>query len=127
MIKVLKSKIHRARLTGLNLDYEGSITIEPGLMEAANILPYEEVEVLNLNNGARFTTYAIPGPVGDNSLRLNGPAARLGCIGDTVIILSYHYIKEDETPKPTLVYVDLENRVLTIKGENPFTMPQAGR
>ena len=83
MRTMLKGKIHRARITRVNLDYEGSITIDRKLMEEADILPYEQVEVLNINNGARFTTYAIEGEKGE--IGINGAAARLAVIGDTVI------------------------------------------
>ena len=85
---MLKSKIHRARVTGLNLDYEGSITIDRKIMEEADILPYEQVQVLNINNGARFVTYAIKGEPDSGEICLNGAAARLGVEGDTIIILS---------------------------------------
>ena len=114
---MLKSKIHRARVTETNIDYEGSITIDTKLMEAADILPYEQVEVLNINNGARFTTYAIEGKAGSGEICLNGAAARLAVTGDTVIILSYSHVEDEEAQNftPTLVYVDANNAITEIK------------
>jgi len=89
---MMKSKIHRARVTEVNIDYEGSITIDKRLMEEADILPYEQVQVLNVNNGARFSTYAIKGEADSGQICLNGAAARLVAKGDTVIILSYCHV-----------------------------------
>lgn len=107
---MLKSKIHRARVTAVNIDYEGSITIDERLMQEADILPYEQVQVLNLNNGARFTTYALKGEK-DGEICLNGAAARLAAKGDIIIILSYCQVSDDEAPNfmPRLVYVDARN------------------
>jgi aspartate 1-decarboxylase len=112
---MLKSKIHRARVTDANIDYEGSITIDRKLMKAADILPYEQVQVLNINNGARFTTYAIEGEKGE--ICLNGAAARLAIKGDIVIILSYSNIEDEEIHsfKPKLVYVDSNNVIKETK------------
>lgn len=114
---MLKSKIHRARVTDANIDYEGSITIDRKLMEATDILPYEQVHVLNINNGARFTTYAIEGEKGE--ICLNGAAARLAIKGDIVIILSYINIEDEEgyNFKPKLVYVDSNNAIKETKSE----------
>jgi len=113
MRSMLKSKIHRARVTQVDLDYEGSITIDGSLMEASDILPYERVEVLNINNGARFSTYAIEGEANSGIIGINGAAARLVAKGDIVIILSYCQIPDNEaiTMMPTLVYVDDRNRI----------------
>ena len=86
---LLKSKIHRASVTSTNLDYDGSITIDRALMRAADILPYEKVEVMNINTGARFETYAIEGE--PKEIALNGACARLGVVGDKLIILAYFY------------------------------------
>ena len=86
---MLKSKIHRATLTGTELDYEGSIAIDRKLIEAAGLLPGEQVHVLNLNNGARLVTYVIEAPAGSGTMMLNGPAARLGLPGDKVVVLCY--------------------------------------
>jgi len=112
MIVMLKSKIHRARVTDANLDYEGSITIDRKLMEAASILHYEQVHVLDINNGARFTTYAIEGE--KEEICLNGAAARLVMKGDTVIILTYCHLGEEEARDhaPKLVYVDEKNNIV---------------
>ncbi|MDH7576689.1 MAG: aspartate 1-decarboxylase [Bacillota bacterium] len=112
---MLKSKIHRAVLTGADLNYMGSITIDRDLMDAADILPYEKVQVVNNNNGARFETYCIEGPRGSGMICLNGAAARLGQPGDILIILSYLQLPEAEARNyyPRLVFVDSQNRILT--------------
>ena len=112
---MLKGKIHRARVTDVNIDYEGSITIDKKLMEAADILPYEQVEVLNINNGARFTTYAIEGERGE--ICINGAAARLAIKGDIIIILSYCHVEDEEAGNfiPKLVYVDAQNAITETK------------
>ena len=120
MIKLrtmLNSKIHRARVTGLSLDYEGSITIPGDLIEVAGILPNEQVEVLNLNNTARFNTYVIEGVPGTGQICLNGPAARLGKKGDIIIILSYCQLEESELPyhTPIILCLDSKNRVTKIE------------
>ena len=114
---MMKSKIHRAHVTGVNIDYEGSITIDRRLMEEADILPYEQVQVLNLNNGARFSTYAIEGEPDSGEIRINGAAARLAAKGDTVIILSYCHVEKDEARgfMPRLVYVDARNVITETK------------
>jgi len=113
---ILKSKIHRARHTQLNIDYEGSITIDKKLMEEADILPYEQVQVLNINNGARFTTYAIEGEA-SGEICLNGAAARLATKGDIIMVLSYCYVEDDEAHNfiPKLVYVDVKNAITESK------------
>ena len=112
---MLKSKIHRARVTRVNLDYEGSITIDEKLMDEADFLPYEQVQVLNTNNGARFTTYAIEGESGE--ICINGAAARLAVKGDVIIILSYCHVADDEAHNftPKLVYVDSQNTIIETK------------
>ena len=114
---MLKSKIHRARITEVNLEYEGSITIDRHLMEEADILPYEQVEVLNANNGIRFTTYALEAESGSGTICLNGPAARLGVKDDPVIILTYHHLEDAEANnlKPRLVYVDSRNAIVSAR------------
>ncbi len=113
---MLKSKIHRARVTDGNIDYEGSITIDKELMEEADILPYEQVHVLDINNSARFITYAIEGEKGE--ICVNGAAARLVTKGDTIIILSYCHVEDEEAHSfiPKLVYVDAQNAITEIKG-----------
>ena len=114
MRTMLKGKIHRARVTEANLDYEGSVTIDPILMEAADILPYEKVQVLDIDNGARLETYAIEGERGSGVICINGAAARLVYRGDKVIILSYQTVTDEEarTTTPKLVYVDQKNAIL---------------
>jgi len=114
MRTMLKSKIHRARVTEVNLDYEGSITIDRTLMEMGDILPFERVEVLNINNGARLSTYAIEGEANSGMIGINGAAARLVAKGDIVIILSYSQVPDNEaiTMMPTVVHVDNKNRVV---------------
>ena len=109
----LKSKIHRATVTEADLNYEGSITIDAELMDAADILPHEQVQVLDVNNGERFDTYAIRGPRGSGTVCLNGPAARLGHVGDIVIILTYAEMEREELLRhvPTVVAVDGKNRI----------------
>ena len=117
MRTMLKGKIHRARVTEVNLDYEGSITIDGLLMEASDILPYEMVHVLDLNNGARFETYAIEGEHGSGVICINGAAARLVSVGDKIIILSYKVVAEEEAKsnQPKLVYVDERNAIVMDK------------
>ncbi len=110
---MLRSKIHRATVTDANLEYEGSLTVDPVLLEEASILPYEQVHVSNLNNGERFETYVIPGKRGSGEMVLNGPTARRGVKGDKIIVFCYEYFNEDElkTFKPKIVLVDESNRV----------------
>lgn len=111
---LFKSKIHRATLTGAHLDYEGSISVDRDLIEAAELVPYEKVQVLNLANGNRLETYVIEAPRGSGEIQLNGPAARLGHAGDQVIIVSYAEYEEKEVAghAPTVVHVDANNRLL---------------
>jgi aspartate 1-decarboxylase len=108
---MLKSKIHRATVTGADVNYEGSVTLDPELMQAADILPYEQVHVVDVDNGSRLVTYAIEGTPGAGEVVLNGAAARLVNTGDTVIIISYRDVPEAEVAahKPRLVYVDSQN------------------
>jgi len=114
MRTMMKSKIHRARVTKVDLDYEGSITIDRVLMEAGDILPFERVEVLNVNNGARFNTYAIVGEANSGIIGINGAAARLVAKGDIVLILSYCQVPDDEAINitPSIVRVDNQNRII---------------
>jgi aspartate 1-decarboxylase len=114
---MLKSKIHRARVTHSNIDYEGSISIDKNLMEAADILPFEQVQVLNANNGARFITYAIEAEAGSGEIGIQGPAAHLAAVGDTVIILTYCNVDEAEVRShhPTRVYVNEKNVITEVK------------
>ena len=114
MRTMLKSKIHRARVTQVDLDYEGSITIDRSLMEASDILPLERVEVLNVNNGARFSTYVIEGEANSGIIGINGAAARLVAKGDIIIILTYCQVPDDEAVNmtPSIVRVDNQNRII---------------
>lgn len=116
---MFKSKIHRAIVTEANLNYMGSITIDPVLMEAADILPNEKVQVVNNNNGARFETYVIEGTRGSRTICLNGAAARLVQPGDSVIIITYAVMSDEEsrTYQPRLVFVDEQNRIVETKTE----------
>jgi len=120
---MLKSKIHRARVTEANINYEGSVTIDKRLMEAADILPYEQVHILDVNNGARFTTYAIEGEPGSGVICLNGAAARMVTVGDVVIILTYTNVEECDAVDyhPRLVYVNANNEITGVKGELSFS------
>jgi aspartate 1-decarboxylase len=123
---MLKSKIHRAHVTDSNINYEGSISIDRKLMEAADILPYEQVDVVNVNNGARFTTYAIEGEQGE--ICVNGAAARLAVRGDIVIILCYHHVPDEEARRvsPKLVYVNADNAIVeTKRGHRLMTVLEA--
>jgi len=122
MRTMMKSKIHRARVTQVDLDYEGSITIDRALMEASDILPFERVEVLNVNNGARFSTYAIAGEANSGIIGINGAAARLVAKGDIVLILSYSQVPDDEAISltPSIVLVDSQNRI----AEPSYIVPQ---
>ena len=114
IIEVLKSKIHRARVTQAELNYVGSITIDEDLMDAANLIPNEKVQIVNNNNGARFETYVIRGERGTGTICLNGAAARLAQVGDIVIIMSYAYMEMDEARnyKPLLVFPDTDNKLV---------------
>jgi len=113
---MLKSKIHRARVTDSDLNYEGSIEIDQALMKSADILPYEEVWVWNLANGARFSTYVIPAPEGSGRICVNGAASRLAQEGDLVIIASFVQLEEEElkSHQPRLVFVDENNRIKSV-------------
>ena len=115
MRTMMKSKIHRAKVTDANINYEGSITIDRKLMEAADILPFEQVHVLNINNGARFTTYAIEGAPDSGEICLNGAAARLAVKGDLVIIITYTQVPEEalKNYRPKIVHVNENNAMVT--------------
>ncbi|WP_214073452.1 aspartate 1-decarboxylase [Mucilaginibacter sp. dw_454] len=114
IIEVLKSKLHRARVTQAELNYVGSITIDEDLMDAANIIANEKVQIVNNNNGARFETYVIKGERGSGTICLNGATARLAQVGDIVIIMSYAYmeIEEARSYEPILVFPDPDNKLL---------------
>jgi aspartate 1-decarboxylase len=108
-----RTKIHRATVTAADLNYVGSLTVDTDLMAAAGLLPFEQIAVVNINNGARFETYVIPGAAGEGQICLNGAAARLGQCGDLLIVLAYCWLDEAELAefRPTVVHVDRANRV----------------
>ncbi|MEN3041318.1 MAG: aspartate 1-decarboxylase [Bacteroidia bacterium] len=110
---VLKSKIHRARITQVDLNYVGSLTLDKDLMEAAALLPFEKIHVLNVNTGSRIETYVIEGERGSGIVGLNGPAARTGLVGDIVIILSYAWMTEEEARahQPRVIFPREGNRL----------------
>jgi aspartate 1-decarboxylase len=114
--EMFRAKIHRATVTMSELYYEGSITVDKELLETAGILPFEKVQVVNVNNGSRLETYALEGPAGSGMICLNGPAARLGSVGDEVIIITYSQMSEEEAGnhKPRIVLVDKSNKVKDI-------------
>ena len=114
MRTMLKSKIHRATVTDADLHYEGSVTVDPVLMEAADLLPFEQVHLLDIDNGARLETYVIEGTRGSREICVKGAAAHLIHRGDTVIIVSYEMLAEDEAQRhePKLVYVDESNNIV---------------
>ena len=116
-LTMFKSKIHRALVTEANLNYMGSITIDRDLMQAADILPHEKVQIVNNNNGSRFETYVIPGVPGSGVICLNGAAARLVQLGDKVIIISYAAMSREEAllHRPTVVMVDGSNRITELR------------
>ncbi len=111
---MLKSKIHRATVTDCDLHYVGSITVDPDLLEAADILPHEQVAIVDVDNGARFETYTIPGERGSGDMKVNGAAARLVHRGDTIIVISYgQYDKADmEHYEPRVVHVDARTNAI---------------
>jgi aspartate 1-decarboxylase len=113
---MLKSKIHRATVTGSDLHYVGSITVDADLLGAADILEHEMVHVLDIDNGARFETYTIAGEPGSGEIKINGAAARLVHTGDTVIVVSYADYERDELDsyEPVVVHVDGDNRIVTV-------------
>jgi aspartate 1-decarboxylase len=112
-----KSRVHRAVLTGADLHYEGSLTLDLALMEAADIRPFEKVQVVNVNNGSRLETYVIEGERNSGTIQLNGAAARLGAAGDHVIVISYADYEESELEnfEPKLVFVDEKNHIVREK------------
>ena len=111
---MMRSKIHRATVTDANLDYVGSITIDAALLETAGIVEHEKVQVVNINNGQRFETYAIEGAPGSGTVQLNGAAARLAHVGDKIIVIAYAEVEDAELGSfsPTVVHVDQDNRPL---------------
>lgn len=114
LIHVMKSKIHRVKITQAELHYVGSITVDEDLMDAADIVENEKVQIVNINNGERLETYVIKGKRGSGEVCLNGPAARLAQVGDIVIIISYGMINKSEasTYKPTVIFPDDHNKLV---------------
>ena len=115
--QMLRSKIHLATVTQTELYYEGSLTLDSELMEAAGLAPYERIEIYNVNRGTRFATYVIPGPSGAGDCCVNGAAAHLAEVGDEVILCCYAGVTEEEVAghRPTVVQVDGANRVTAVK------------
>lgn len=113
-IEILKSKIHRATITQADLNYVGSVTIDEDLMDAANLIEFEKVQVLNINNGERIETYVIKGERGSGIISLNGAAARKGHVGDLIIIVSYASVDFEEAKnfKPAIVHTDSKNKII---------------
>jgi aspartate 1-decarboxylase len=124
---MLKSKIHRATVTDCDLHYVGSITVDPDLLDAADIMEFEQVAVVDVDNGARFETYTIAGERGSGEIKVNGAAARLVHHGDTVIVISYaSYDREDlESYEPVVVHVDATNRILDVDAEVATLLTEA--
>ena len=122
---VCKSKIHGATVTEANLQYTGSLTLDPHLMQAADLVPYEQVQVVNLNNGERFETYCIEGAPGSGTVCLNGAAARLALVGDKIIIISYAQAADEELREhvPKLVFLDEQNRIRQVVTEDVRLTP----
>ena len=120
-VTMLKSKIHRATVTDADLDYEGSCAIDPELLEASGLLPYERIEIYNLSNGERFATYAIRGEPGAGTISMNGAAAHKAAVGDLVIICAYCELDVEEAREhePRIVLVDEANRIKQAHGEQP--------
>jgi len=116
LIEFCRSKLAHGKITESELFYEGSITIDEDLLNAVDIVPGQKVEVLNMNNGNRFTTYAITGVPGSGKICLNGPAARLGNVGDQIIILSYGFVEKSEARdlRTNVVYLDENNKIKTV-------------
>ena len=116
--QILRSKLHRVRVTDANTNYTGSLTIDEDIMKKADIAPWEKLLVANIENGARFETYAIAGPPGSRTIALNGAAARLGTIGDRLIVMLFGIYEDGETPSPKVLIFDDNNEIVeTNKGE----------
>lgn len=128
---ICKSKIHRAIVTEANLQYTGSLTLDPLLMRSADLVPYEQVHVVNVNNGARFETYCIEGVPGSGTVCLNGAAARLAAVGDPIIVISYAQATDEELGQiaPKLVFLDEQNHIRHVTTEAQLSLgegPVAG-
>jgi aspartate 1-decarboxylase len=126
--QMLRSKIHRATVTESCLEYEGSLTVDEDLLEAAGILPFEAIVISNLNNGERFMTYAMAGKRGSGEIVLNGPTARKGAVGDQIIIFCYEYYGEEEIKRhvPRIIRVDGKNRI-TAQESSKLTRQKASK
>jgi aspartate 1-decarboxylase len=113
-IQILKSKVHRVKVTEANIDYVGSLTLDEDLMDAANLLEHEKIQVVNINNGERLETYLIKGKRGSGIVCLNGPAARKAVVGDIVIIISYAVMdfEQAKTFQPTVIFPDANNQLI---------------
>jgi aspartate 1-decarboxylase len=122
---MMRAKVHGATLTGANLHYVGSLTLDTAIMDQMDMLPNEMVQVLNLNNGARLTTYLLAGEKGSGVVALNGAAARLGQPGDKVLIVTYATMSEEEARRfhPKVALVDEQNRIIEILVDTPTTAP----
>lgn len=127
-IELLKSKIHRATVTQSDMNYVGSLTIDAELMEAANIQVHEKVDVANITNGARWTTYVLPGPRGSGLIGVNGATARLAAVDDLLIIMAYASLTTEETAghQPSVVFVDERNRIVKFSGDVAESLPFTG-
>ena len=125
---MLKSKIHRATVTQADLHYVGSVTVDTDLMAAADLLPGEQVAIVDIDNGARLETYVIPGPAGSGVIGVNGAAARLVHAGDLVIIISYCTVTDAEARRhsPRVVFVDAENRIVGTGDDPAEALPELG-
>jgi len=121
----LRAKIHRARVTRSDPDYVGSIMIDRDLLEAADLLPLEQVDVYNITRGTRFTTYCIAGPAGSGEVAVNGAAAQLAAAGDLVIVAAYCQLGREDVPRHSarVVLVDDANRVAEVRTQTPFDLP----
>jgi aspartate 1-decarboxylase len=119
---LLLTKIHHCRLTAANLNYVGSISIDETILNAAGILPYEQVQVVNITNGERLITYAIPAPANSGAVELNGAAARLGMVGDCLIVMTYAQFAPEELQaySPTVVLVDAQNHLIEVRRYSDF-------
>ena len=126
---MMKSKIHRATVTQADLHYVGSVTLDRDLMDAADLLPGEQVAIVDINNGARLETYVIEGPRGSGVIGINGAAARLVHEGDLVIIISYASVTDAEarTMRPKVVFVDADNRIVGTGGDPAEALPELGQ
>ncbi|MBG0809973.1 aspartate 1-decarboxylase [Methylosinus sp. H3A] len=125
--EMMKSKLHRVTVTHADVNYVGSITIDRDLMDMVDLLPNEKVDVVNIANGARLSTYVIPGKRGSGVIGINGAAARMVSPGDVIIVIGYALVPGDELPsfKPAVVFVDGRNRPI-LSGDNPLALPEDG-